>query len=77
MQYDEIVIPGNVTLMHICAILLSKYTTYNDNDGSALIFICWMYGTGVALAVRKQRVRFYIFVCVITFEGVINWVISP
>ena len=78
MRY-EIIIPGHGTLMHACAILLSKYTTYNGDDGSALIFVCWIYGTDIALAVHKQRVRFHmcVCVCVIAFEGVINWLISP
>ena len=49
---------------------------YNGDDGSALIFVCWMYGTGVALAVHEQRVRLYCFVCVIAFEGVINWCLT-
>ena len=35
-----------------------------------------MYGTGVALAVHEQRVSFYIFVCVIAFEGVLNWCLT-
>ena len=35
-----------------------------------------MYGTGVALAVHEQAVRLYCFVCVIAFEGVIDWYLT-
>ena len=29
------------------------------------------------MAANEQAVRLYCFVCVIAFEGVINWVMSP
>ena len=41
---------------------------YNGDDGSTLIFVCWMYGTGVALAVHEQRVRLHCFVRVRLLE---------
>ena len=41
---------------------------YNGDDGSALIFVGWMYGTGVALVVHEQRVRLYCFVCALGLE---------
>ena len=40
------------------------YTHYNGNDGSALIFVCSMYGTtGVVLTLNQQLVRLYCCVC--------------
>ena len=44
-----------VAISPLCAILLS-----DGNDGSALVFaFCWMYGTGVVLALNQQLVRVY------------------
>ena len=41
-------------------VTLIIYTHYNGNDGSALIFLCWMYGTTVVvLALKQQLVRLY------------------
>ena len=38
----------------------------------SLIFVCWMYGTGIALVVHGQRVRLYCFVCAWTWmKGVL------
>ena len=45
-------------------VTLIIYTHYNGNDGSALIFVCWMYGTtGVVLALNQQYVSLYCCVC--------------
>ena len=51
---------------------------YNNNYGSPLLFVVRMYGTGIALALNKQAVRFYCFVCVcaIAFDGVVNWCLT-
>ena len=46
------------------------------DDGFALIFVCWIYGTDIVLTVHKQAVRLYSFGCVHAFESVINWVMS-
>ena len=54
----------HVVVMHVTLII---YTHYNGNGGSALIFVCSMYGTtGVVLALNQQLVRLYC--CVL--EGV-------
>ena len=48
---------------------LNIYTHYNGHDGSALIFICWMYGTtNVVLTLNQQFVRLYC--CALEIEGV-------
>ena len=47
---------------------------YNDDYGSSLIFVCWMYETGVALVVHEQRVRcLYCFVCSLELEWKVYW----
>jgi hypothetical protein len=37
----------------------------------------WRLALNEQRRLRAYRVRFYIFACVIAFEGVIDWVISP
>ena len=39
----------------------------------ALIFVCSMYGTGVALVVHEQRVRLCCFVCALELEWRVYW----
>ena len=68
MQY-EVVMHPKWSHPHACAILLH----YNGDDGSALIFVGWMYGTGVALVVHEQRVRLYCFVCALELEWRVYW----
>ena len=46
MQYE-------VVISLSCAVQIR----YNGNGGSALIFVCWMYGTCVVLSLDEQRVR--------------------
>ena len=55
----DVVWGHNFTLMWYFAAQIH----YNGNDGSALIFVCWMYGTGAVLALNQQRVRLYCCVC--------------
>ena len=40
-----------------------EYTTMAMHDNYALIFVCWMYGTGVVLALDEQAVRLYCCMC--------------
>ena len=54
-------IPGDVALMHAPFAVQMHYN--GDHGSSTLILVCWMYATGVTLAVHKQRVRLYCFVC--------------
>ena len=54
----------NLTLMR-CS---NNALHYNGVGGSALIFFCWMYGTGVVLGLDEQRVR-CITVCVFACFG--------
>ena len=54
------------SMQYVVVISPSSY----GNDGSALIFVCWTYGTtGVVLALNQQLVRLYCCVCVLEFEG--------
>ena len=49
------------SMQYVVVISPSSY----GNDGSALIFVCWTYGTtGVVLALNQQLVRLYCCVCV-------------
>ena len=63
MQYEIVMYPG-----YSCMCRFAVQMHYNGDDDSALIFVCWMYGTGVALAVHKQRVRLHCFVRVRLLE---------
>ena len=46
-----------------CNATLIIYTYYYGNDGSVLIFVCWMHGPDVVLVLNQQLVRLYCCVC--------------
>ena len=59
------------TFMHWCSMIITllscdvqKINFNGNDDGSALIFGYWMYGTDAVLAPDKQAVRFYLYFCV-------------
>ena len=49
MQYEIVISPSRAVQIHY----------NNDDDGFALIFVRWMYGTGIVLALDEQNVRLH------------------